>query len=140
MDATDVAQSIAFTGTETVHPMQLESALVLLERAPVVASLVIDQADVVENGRFELLIFELPRQGKTLLEVLEGFGIGAHLPVDQPQVIERLSDLEPIAHLPFHRKGAPEMDESLLEITEAFVAVADEPQGDSFAPPVAATA
>src|ERR1700740_1151462 len=67
-------------------------------------------------------------------EVVDRGRIIAHLPGDQTDVTKRLSFFEPVSQLSFERQGAAEVVHIFWIVSETFIAIADQAQGDGFSP------
>ena len=128
--AADVAEREAFVFLTMRRPLQFKRALVLFERATVITLLVGDQAQVVERGRFQLRVAEFVGNGNAVREDVGSLLVLALLPVNQPEMAERLPFLEAIAQLLFQSEGALKKNEGRGWIAEAFVTVADVSESD----------
>jgi len=104
----------------------------VLQGAAIVTPLVVNQAEIVERGGFELPVIQLASDGDAAGQLLDGLLVLSHLPVNQAQVAEVFAFFQTLAQFLLRLESALEVIERPRVVAQALVAIANVAESDGF--------
>src|SRR5437016_4986457 len=106
-------------------PLDFKRLLVIGNRACVLALVVVNEPQIVQNAPFQFPIFDFAGDLQAPIVVIDGFGIISPVPENQAQIAQRFANFQAAPQLLLDSEGALKVIESTVVVAQVLVGIAD---------------
>src|SRR5579859_3129380 len=133
MPASKITERVAFPFRKMTHALDFQRLLVIIERPRVIAHLIINKPQVIQDRSFKFQVFDLMCNLQALIKMVDCFRIIRLVPENQSQVAQRFTLFQAIAQLLLDCEGAMKVIERMVVFAQILIGVADGVEGHRLA-------